>query len=288
MTFSGYLGHVYQYQHRVLCFVLTEQNGLSTRAKAVYSTWGKRCGKFLFIAKLNSSYRYTIYDNNDYVSTNNELPIQYIPNLPDGYYQLNNKIRATLVFIYQYYPNYDWYLKADDDTFIIYENLIRFLHEIKSNPSFLYGFRFREKYYVSGGAGYLLHKRALHLLGERLQDDEFYKTCNVSMEDIMVGQCLELLTANQDNIVGESIDEHGRERFHPLAFPVHYRGPKNRTHQQWIHFRPYHHILFGYDAFSETTISFHYITPDQMYELYTILYEIRHYDRQVCSTNMIH
>jgi len=108
--------------------VLTSQNNLETRARAVYETWGHRCGRFVFITQLNSSESYTIFDNENKYLEKDQLPIQYIPTLPDETYQnLPEKVRQTLLFCNKYYPNYDWYLKADDDTFIIVENLLRFL-----------------------------------------------------------------------------------------------------------------------------------------------------------------
>lgn len=108
--------------------MLTSQENLDSRARAVYETWGQRCGKFVFIVRLNSSESYTIYDNENKYLKENQLPLQYIPTLPDEKYShLSDKIRSTLLFLNNYYPNYDWYLKADDDTYIIVENLLRFL-----------------------------------------------------------------------------------------------------------------------------------------------------------------
>jgi len=116
------------YRSRLFCFVLTSQGNLESRARAVYETWGHRCGRFVFITRLNSSKSYTIFDNEKNFLEKNELPIQYIPTLPnENYSNLPDKTRASLLFFNEYYPNYDWYLKADDDTYIILENLLRFL-----------------------------------------------------------------------------------------------------------------------------------------------------------------
>ncbi len=116
------------YRSRLFCFVLTSQGNLENRSRAVYETWGHRCGRFIFVTKLNSSTRYTIYDNQYQYLTQDQLPIQYIPDLPDETYShLSDKVRVTFLFLHKYYPNYDWYLKADDDTYIIVENLLRFL-----------------------------------------------------------------------------------------------------------------------------------------------------------------
>jgi hypothetical protein len=71
------------------------------------------------------------------------------------------------------------------------------------------------------------------------------------MEDMMVGTCLQkifqLISLDQTKdltIGGETIDNQGRERFHPLAFRLHFNGPLNKTKREWIHYRPFHHNLF--------------------------------------------
>jgi hypothetical protein len=71
------------------------------------------------------------------------------------------------------------------------------------------------------------------------------------MEDMMVETCLKTIfrLAPYDQtkdltIVGETIDHQGRERFHRLAFRLHFNGPANRSKREWAHFRPFHHNLF--------------------------------------------
>ena len=116
------------YRSRLFCFVLTNETNLETRARAAYETWGRRCGRFVLITRLSSSRSYTIFDNEDSKLEKDQLPIQYIPTLPEeNYRNLPEKVRQTLLFCCEHYPDYDWYLKADDDTFIIVENLLRFL-----------------------------------------------------------------------------------------------------------------------------------------------------------------
>ena len=126
------------------------------------------------------------------------------------------------------------------------------------------------------------------------------------MEDMMVGSCLEKVfqlapphRTRDLTLVGESIDDQGRERFHPLSFRVHFNGPANKTKREWIHYRPFHHNLFvrifphrpsefsfsfeqGDDALSDTTISFHYTTFADMLQIDSLLYDIRQFDKQVC------
>ncbi|CAF4625048.1 unnamed protein product, partial [Rotaria sp. Silwood1] len=283
-----------KYRSRLFCFVLTNEANLENRARAVYETWGRRCGRFVLVTRLNSSIK--CKNENGKSVGKCELPIENIPTLPDETYShLSDKVRASLIFFNKYYPNYDWYLKADDDTYIIVENLLRFLiSTIKRYPKpLLYGYRFREDYYVSGGAGYVLTRQAVDLLSSYIKNDSIYSECKSSMEDMMVGQCLQKILQlvpfhiKKDlTLVGETIDEHGRERFHPLAFRVHFNGPSNKTKREWIHFRPFHHTIFGYEALSETTISFHYTQPSDMYQIDSFIYDIRLFDKQVCRLHL--
>ncbi|CAF3249617.1 unnamed protein product, partial [Rotaria sp. Silwood2] len=73
-----------KYRSRLFCFVLTNEANLESRARAVYETWGRRCGRFVLVSRLNSSIKY-------------ELPIENIPTLPDETYShLSDKVRASL------------------------------------------------------------------------------------------------------------------------------------------------------------------------------------------------
>ena len=125
-----------------------------------------------------------------------------------------------------------------------------FFNRRRPKPT-LYGYRFREDYYVSGGGGYVLTRKGLELFGSYMDDNSIYSKCTSIMEDIMVGNCLKTIfqlaphgQTKDLTIVGESVDEQGRERFHPLGFRVHFRGPANRHKREWINFRPFHHNLY--------------------------------------------
>jgi len=125
-----------------------------------------------------------------------------------------------------------------------------FVHRRRPKPV-LYGYRFREEYYVSGGSGYVLTRQGLQLFGSYMHNNLMYSRCNSSMEDVMVGLCLKKIfeLAPHDQIkdltiVGETIDDQGRERFHPVAFHNHFNGPPDKSKRLWIHFKPFHHNLF--------------------------------------------
>lgn len=120
----------------------------------------------------------------------------------------------------------------------------------RSPQALLYGYRFREDYYVSGGGGYALTRQGLELYSKYMHNETNYSQCNSSMEDLMVGTCLKRILQYEPKektenlvIVGDSIDSEGRERFHPLGFRLHFNGPSNKQKREWIHFRPFQHNI---------------------------------------------
>ena len=140
----------------------------------------------------------------------------------DIYGKLTDKVFRTLEDVYLRYNDYDWYLKADDDTFIFVDNLKTFLKTKNSSQPVTFGFDFKiivEKGYHSGGAGYVLSNEALQRIGSRLSEN--YTFCsNSGLEDVDVAKCLRKLDVYPD----KSIDDKGRERFHPLSVSTHLKG----------------------------------------------------------------
>ena len=93
-----------------------------------------------------------------------------MPDTVDGYYRLWGHVRRIWAHIGHstHAERHDWFLKADDDTYVIIENLRRFLAGRSSgNAPAWYGAKLSNPKvnggYNSGGAGYVLNRRALHL-----------------------------------------------------------------------------------------------------------------------------
>jgi glycoprotein-N-acetylgalactosamine 3-beta-galactosyltransferase len=76
---------------------------------------------------------------------------------------------VTVLWVCRYlYDNHfdeaDWFLKADDDTYIVMENLRYMLQPYNSSQPIFFGCKFKpyvKQGYMSGGAGYVLSKEAL-------------------------------------------------------------------------------------------------------------------------------
>lgn len=79
----------------------------------------------------------------------------------DGYSRLWGKVRLIWRFLGErYLDDFDWFLKADDDTFIVVDNLRRFMESHNPRTPVWYGAKLKNPKvkdgYQSGGAGYLL------------------------------------------------------------------------------------------------------------------------------------
>lgn len=186
---------------RILCWVLTFPVNHATKAIAVRDTWGKRCNKLVFISTLPD-------ENLDVLVVNVTEERQY----------LWGKTKQGLQQVFENYGNdYDWFLKADDDSWIFMENLRHFLYAYSPEMPIYFGCklkRYVEQGYHSG-SGYVLSREAVRRFNkEALIDD--YKCWNGTEgnEDVEIGKCL----ANVGVLAGDSRDDLTRSRF--LPFPV--------------------------------------------------------------------
>ena len=141
---------------KLLCFVETCAKNIK-RMAAIKRTWGKRCDKVLYISD----------------QIDDSIPTITLPGVLPGYEHLWSKTLITFQHLYEQYANqFDWFLKTDDDTFIIVENLKYFLAQHNPNEPHYFGKRFKTLGgYTSGGAGYVISKRALVRFGTALKQD---------------------------------------------------------------------------------------------------------------------
>lgn len=192
----------------------------------------KKCDNFKFISYIPKNF--TSFQNNNsnddlYYDKETDMKENYIYNIlqPPGlnetlneYDKLTDKIFLTFKYLYSKYNNYDWYLKADDDTWIFVDNLRNFLSEKNEKSPVTFGYNFKvlvESGYHSGGGGYVLSNEAFNRLGYALNHN--YSYCkNTGIEDVDVAACLRRLKVYKKS----SLDELGRERFHPFNIHASY------------------------------------------------------------------
>lgn len=189
---------------RVLCWVMTSPENHKTRAIHVQATWGKRCDKLLFVSE----------------QTDASLPVLKV-SVDHGREHLTAKTMTAFDHIFEdHFDEADWFMKADDDTYVVVENLKYFLSSQNSSDAVFFGHHFKtivKQGYFSGGGGYVLSKEALRRFGKRQKG-----TCrdDNGAEDAEMGKCMELLGVR----TGDSRDKLGRSRFHCFNPETHIHG----------------------------------------------------------------
>ncbi len=207
---------------KIFCIILTTPKKLESHSKIVYSTWAKKCDNHSFISLIpNEPVQFFKRKEIKYQNSFNLLKPQGF--VYENYDGLTDKVLKTIEDVFQNHPEYGWYLKADDDTFIFVDNLRLFVRDKKSRAPITFGYDFKnlygvEKGYHSGGAGYLLSNRAVEKLSSHLKKG---KRCYSSgVEDLNLARCFRKLKVFPQ----KSIDNEGRERFHPFDIKTHYDG----------------------------------------------------------------
>ena len=179
---------------RVLCWVMTSEKNLYTKAVHVRATWTRRFNKVLFASEHKDA-RFPTIDIN----------------VKAGRGHLTMKTMTTFDYVYKHhYNDADWFMKADDDTYVFVENLRYFLSSQNASEPVYFGYKFMhhmKQGYNGGGPGYVVSREALRRFAARekgLCDDD------LGCEDIKFGRCMELLGVK----IGETGDSMGRRRFH--------------------------------------------------------------------------
>ena len=197
---------------------MTCPQNLEKKAVHVKKTWGKRCNILLFFSS----------------TTNVSFPTIGL-NVSEGREHLTAKTMQAFRYVYEKYTDAaDWFMKADDDTYVILENLRYFLNDYKPSEPVFFGHHFKTHMpqgYYSGGAGYVLSKEALIRFGKYGQNKSICREDGGS-EDVEMGHCMDNLGVRTAN----TTDALGRSRFHCFNIGTHLAGnfPKWYYRKNWI------------------------------------------------------
>lgn len=190
---------------------------------------------------------------------NKTVPVDLFPlvhlNTSEAYENLTAKSLAMLKYIYETtkLDEFDWLLKADDDTYVIVENLKLFLKNRCPNETNTYGFKIKQNgvVYLAGGGGYAISSQIVHKLGASLLNDSRYCEIVSGIEDIELAMCLKKLNVTQ----GDSRDRKGRERFHCYSFNDHWNGTERWIDKHAIYLPKYVCNFFIQKNFYTTVIT---------------------------------
>ncbi|XP_061386497.1 glycoprotein-N-acetylgalactosamine 3-beta-galactosyltransferase 1-like [Musca vetustissima] len=175
---------------------MTHPDNHYSRAIHIKNTWGRRCNSLIFMS----------------TQTDATLPSIALP-VDDGPNSLWNKTRLALKHIHDnHLNNADWFLRADDDTYVIMENLRMFLYDYSADDPLYFGCKLKrsgQPEFMASGAGYVLSKNALmKFINEAYDNSEICNELEAD-ENMALSNCLR----NINVTFGDTRDEKHLERF---------------------------------------------------------------------------
>lgn len=223
------------------------------------ATWSSHCSRAVFLTTLEDA----------------ALPEVVLTPEVDAYDQLWEKVTLGFEWAYGRLGDFEWVVKADDDSFVLVENLRAAVLELNPETPVATGVHLRTwetgETYLNGGASYVLSRGAVRTLVEKgLREGRCKADLELgTSEDVNMAACLALLGVD----LLDSRDSEGRQRFH-IYPPQELVDPRQEVDLRhlWLKKISIHPYKFGYGELSDEVISFHYVDAETMYLIYYLVY----------------
>ncbi|PIO59943.1 hypothetical protein TELCIR_18578, partial [Teladorsagia circumcincta] len=223
-------------------------------AQTILETWAKRCDDFIFFTDSPMS---------------PDIPHIYWKELYSRDHSWEKIRRIFSHVVDGIDEEYDWYLRADDDAYVIVENLREFLSKYSSKETHYFGYRwnfFVPHGYADGGV-YVLSRPAVEVFNRIMKNPRLCPEHHRAEEDQEMGRCLAAAGIYPE----DTRDENGSDRFHhfhPTEQLLMYKDPFARR-------SAYYPPLQGADNFSPEMIGFHHLSPHEMRIFDYVLYKLK-------------
>lgn len=260
---------------RILC-VINTCSLHKERQVSVKATWIKRCDEVFFASNHTDLSLPSVTIEHAGVESHDNL-------------WLKTRALGAVLAKWPTIDSYDWVLRADDDTFVIMENLRYYLRSpeiARFQPRYhrlLLGHVFdafaKHEWHIAGSAFVMSHAM-IKAFGKIVEKGEkCWPTMVTSADDWWIAQCMQ---DEFGDIPIDTKDEHRRDRFHIL-----HAGGVASIHawkvDDWYN-RMHGSLKSGLDCCSDRSISFHYVNPKAMLEYEELLYRCRFSSSPTTST----
>lgn len=179
--------------------VMTARKLLHTRATAINQTWGKYAPKLEFyVASPNLTTGPKRVQSSD---SSEPLPLILLPGISDGYPPLTKFFRMLEYMAEHYIEEFNWFMRADDDSYVRMPELLDFLHQLDSSKNLYIGAPgvgrpedlgliqlYTNELYCLGGPGTLFSRTLLKKLAPHLE--ECLAEATSYHDDAEVGKCI--------------------------------------------------------------------------------------------------
>ena len=272
---------------KLMCAVYTYEGSVN-QTNAIWETWGKRCDGVLFASSISNL-------------TTGHVHMPNIAFAQHSYNGVFQKVRSMMAYLYDnFLEDYDYFHFLGDDTYLLVDNLKDFLaspevqsfEEEKPDNLMLAGEWLcwgnlgnppRYEYYMGGGSGYTMSRKALKAFAEGpLQEEKWVS--NKHRRDGAEDMIISFMFREHLNVDGmDTRDEYGAHRYHQVnsvdiaTFPdgklhTDFRYKTLRQAMQWMEFWKGFPQVYKDDLVSSSSIAFHQIDQHAMRRYEMLLY----------------
>ncbi|KAH8351543.1 hypothetical protein KR059_007170 [Drosophila kikkawai] len=244
---------------RIFCIIVTYEYRHQHAGIHILRTWAKHCDHFVFVS-----------DDIDHFLE------------PAVFLHLHSRwerIRAHLEYVHGYHIHKgDWFLYANDDNFVVVENLREMLSTYSPDELVYFGCKLRTPNglaFMHQGSGIVFSRAALEaFVLEALPNSSICSPVKVDSEATEeLGRCL----TNVNVLAGDSRDEWRGHRFLPFEVDLHLGGRMNKSqdHHKYYLDHTYYPVIDLSFPVSMQFICSHLEHIMDIYNLYYFTYKVR-------------
>ncbi|XP_030373249.1 glycoprotein-N-acetylgalactosamine 3-beta-galactosyltransferase 1 [Scaptodrosophila lebanonensis] len=256
---------------QIFCIIVTYGHRHEGVGVHVKRTWTKHCNQYLFVSD----------------DSHEELEPAVFMHRPDKWQRM--RAHMEYVYKYHYFDENHWFLYANDDNFVVVENLRFMLQHHNSNEPIYFGCKLRtpqNETYMYGASAMVLSSEAL--VRFVLQALPNASLCSQEDHGDAADEQFGICMSNVKVLAGDSRDVWSNHTFLPFEAEVHVGSRMNASLEKHKYFldRSYYEVHNLRLPVSKYSISYHVEYMPDIYDLYyfthlvNIFGQIQHKDIQ--------